>query len=94
MDFYSLLFSILDYDHDDLPYNPRYATYQGSSTLPTIPEDGPPPPEEAVAFPQGPHKDNSDSTSVTKESIITRTTCGKYLQKVISLIPNQINRFE
>ena len=91
---FSLFISILDYDHDDLPYNPRYATYQGSSTLPTIPEDGPPPPEDPVAFPQGPHKDASDSTSVTKESIITRTTCGKYLQKVISLIPNQINRFE
>ena len=66
------------YNEDDLPYNPRYSTYQGSSALPTIPEDGPPPPEDPVAFPEGPHKDDSDSASMAKESISSRTTCGKY----------------
>ena len=63
-----------------MPYNPRYATYQGTSALPTIPEDGPPPQEnfDPVAFPEGPQKDDSDSASVTKESFTSRTTCGKY----------------
>ena len=65
-----------------MPYNPRYATYQGTSALPTIPEDGPPPQEnfDPVAFPEGPQKDDSDSASVTKESFTSRTTCGKYLE--------------
>ena len=64
-----------------MPYNPRYATYQGTSALPTIPEDGPPPQEnfDPVAFPEGPQKDDSDSASVTKESFTSRATCGKYL---------------
>ena len=71
------------YEDGDLPYNPRYSTTyqtgQGSSGLATIPEDGPPPSGnfDPVAFPEGPHEDEDDSVSTSKDTFKSRSSCGK-----------------
>lgn len=74
---------IKGYEDEGLAYNPRYSTTSqtghGNSGLATIPEDGPPPSGnfDPVAFPKGPHEDDSDSVSTSKETFKSRSSCGK-----------------
>ena len=81
--------SNLGYGDEELPYNPRYDTLQhakAGSALATIPEDGPPPAEasDPVAFPEGPHEDDPESVSSTKN--VLRPSCGMYKCQIISLL--------
>ena len=66
-----------------MPYNPKYEASalgtHGGSTLATIPEDGPPPSGDfgPITFPEGPHKDDSDSEASTKVIAKPGQYCGK-----------------